>query len=233
VTSVQAGDHVIPCYQVCGSTREADPAEPCSSPLTAAGVQERRQKETSTMPACQRVEWSFPLPVCGALTYECQVRRRGCPSFSLLQAFCGDCKFCFSKKTNLCGSVRQWTGNGVMKADGKVKEFPTQRCPQPTCHTHHAHTHTHTHPPPRTVGALKRVCGTTTLQSRFTCDGKPIFHVRRPRRSPAVASVASGFGLLGAVGRTALGGGGDRVGLLLGANTASSAGAASYRTYAS
>lgn len=47
------------------------------------------------------------------------------------QAFCGDCKFCFSKKTNLCGSVRQWTGNGVMKADGK---------------------------------------------SRFTCDGKPIFH---------------------------------------------------------
>ena len=27
------------------------------------------------------------------------------------QAFCDACKFCLSRKTNLCGSVRQWTGN--------------------------------------------------------------------------------------------------------------------------
>eukprot|EP01023_Acetabularia_acetabulum_P009112 TRINITY_DN14028_c0_g2_i1.p1 TRINITY_DN14028_c0_g2~~TRINITY_DN14028_c0_g2_i1.p1 ORF type:complete len:463 (-),score=91.50 TRINITY_DN14028_c0_g2_i1:292-1560(-) len=47
------------------------------------------------------------------------------------QAYCGECKFCASKKTNLCGSVRQWTGRGVMKSDDK---------------------------------------------SRFTCDGKPIYH---------------------------------------------------------
>lgn len=31
------------------------------------------------------------------------------------------CKFCKSGKTNLCGSVRQWTGTGVMKADGKTR----------------------------------------------------------------------------------------------------------------
>ena len=37
------------------------------------------------------------------------------------QAFCNDCKFCNSNKTNLCASVRQWTGKGVMKADGKVR----------------------------------------------------------------------------------------------------------------
>jgi len=37
------------------------------------------------------------------------------------QAFCGDCKFCNSGKTNLCGSVRQWTGKGVMKSDGKSR----------------------------------------------------------------------------------------------------------------
>lgn len=37
------------------------------------------------------------------------------------QAFCNDCKFCNSNKTNLCGSVRQWTGKGVMKADGKSR----------------------------------------------------------------------------------------------------------------
>lgn len=37
------------------------------------------------------------------------------------QAFCGDCKFCKSGKTNLCGSVRTWTGKGVMKSDGKSR----------------------------------------------------------------------------------------------------------------
>lgn len=37
------------------------------------------------------------------------------------QAFCGACKFCGSGKTNLCGSVRQWTGNGIMKADSKTR----------------------------------------------------------------------------------------------------------------
>lgn len=33
------------------------------------------------------------------------------------QAFCGACKFCGSGKTNLCGSVRAWTGKGIMKAN--------------------------------------------------------------------------------------------------------------------
>lgn len=52
------------------------------------------------------------------------------------QAYCADleaqpCKFCLHPKTNLCQSVRAWTGRGVMKADGA---------------------------------------------SRFTLDGKPLFH---------------------------------------------------------
>jgi len=33
------------------------------------------------------------------------------------QAYCGECFMCKSGKTNLCASVRQWTGSGVMKAD--------------------------------------------------------------------------------------------------------------------
>ncbi|KAK9818309.1 hypothetical protein WJX72_010383 [[Myrmecia] bisecta] len=37
------------------------------------------------------------------------------------QAFCGECKMCKSGKTNLCGSVRQWTGKGVMAADSKSR----------------------------------------------------------------------------------------------------------------
>jgi len=37
------------------------------------------------------------------------------------QAFCGECKFCASGKTNLCGSVRQWTGKGIMKSDSKSR----------------------------------------------------------------------------------------------------------------
>ncbi|QDZ20767.1 alcohol dehydrogenase [Chloropicon primus] len=37
------------------------------------------------------------------------------------QAFCKECKFCVSNKTNLCGSVRQWTGNGIMKADSQSR----------------------------------------------------------------------------------------------------------------
>ncbi|CAG9460961.1 unnamed protein product [Pedinophyceae sp. YPF-701] len=37
------------------------------------------------------------------------------------QAFCGECKFCKSGKTNLCQAVRQWTGNGIMKADEGVR----------------------------------------------------------------------------------------------------------------
>lgn len=47
------------------------------------------------------------------------------------QAFCSACKFCLSAKSNLCVSVRAYTGKGVMKNDGK---------------------------------------------SRFTLDGKPIYH---------------------------------------------------------
>eukprot|EP00898_Chlorokybus_atmophyticus_P003683 jgi/Chlat1/4315/Chrsp29S04600 len=37
------------------------------------------------------------------------------------QAFCGECKFCKSGKTNLCGSVRAWTGKGIMRADEKPR----------------------------------------------------------------------------------------------------------------
>lgn len=33
------------------------------------------------------------------------------------QAFCSKCPMCKSNKTNLCGAVRKWTGNGIMKAD--------------------------------------------------------------------------------------------------------------------
>merc|ERR1711897_5730 len=37
------------------------------------------------------------------------------------QAFCACCKFCTSGKTNLCGSVRAWTGKGVMQADSEPR----------------------------------------------------------------------------------------------------------------
>lgn len=37
------------------------------------------------------------------------------------QAFCDACKMCNSMKTNLCSSVRQWTGSGVMKADNEPR----------------------------------------------------------------------------------------------------------------
>mmetsp|Transcript_14940 Transcript_14940/g.32113 ORF Transcript_14940/g.32113 Transcript_14940/m.32113 type:complete len:379 (-) Transcript_14940:165-1301(-) len=33
------------------------------------------------------------------------------------QAYCGDCKYCARPNINLCTSVRQWTGVGVMKND--------------------------------------------------------------------------------------------------------------------
>ena len=37
------------------------------------------------------------------------------------QAFCGSCAMCKSEKTNLCGAVRKWTGNGIMRADDGVR----------------------------------------------------------------------------------------------------------------
>ena len=37
------------------------------------------------------------------------------------QAFCGHCGMCTSGKTNLCGSVRAWTGRGVMRGDDKPR----------------------------------------------------------------------------------------------------------------
>ncbi len=37
------------------------------------------------------------------------------------QAFCGDCKFCLSSKTNLCVSVRAFTGKGIMKNDSQPR----------------------------------------------------------------------------------------------------------------
>jgi S-(hydroxymethyl)glutathione dehydrogenase/alcohol dehydrogenase len=37
------------------------------------------------------------------------------------QAYCGDCKFCKRPDINLCTSVRQFTGSGVMAGDGKPR----------------------------------------------------------------------------------------------------------------
>ena len=37
------------------------------------------------------------------------------------QAYCGACKFCRHPESNLCVSVRAFTGKGVMKADGKPR----------------------------------------------------------------------------------------------------------------
>ena len=37
------------------------------------------------------------------------------------QAYCGDCMFCKHPKSNLCISVRAFTGRGVMKADDSVR----------------------------------------------------------------------------------------------------------------
>mmetsp|Transcript_69309 Transcript_69309/g.212474 ORF Transcript_69309/g.212474 Transcript_69309/m.212474 type:complete len:392 (-) Transcript_69309:122-1297(-) len=37
------------------------------------------------------------------------------------QAYCGNCMFCERPKINLCTSVREFTGSGVMKADGKPR----------------------------------------------------------------------------------------------------------------
>jgi len=37
------------------------------------------------------------------------------------QAYCGDCMFCKHPKSNLCTSVRAFTGRGVMKADDSVR----------------------------------------------------------------------------------------------------------------
>jgi len=37
------------------------------------------------------------------------------------QAFCGECKMCASKKTNLCSSIRAFTGKGVMASDSQSR----------------------------------------------------------------------------------------------------------------
>jgi len=37
------------------------------------------------------------------------------------QAYCGDCKFCRHPRSNLCVSVRSFTGKGVMRSDGKSR----------------------------------------------------------------------------------------------------------------
>jgi len=37
------------------------------------------------------------------------------------QAYCGDCKFCKHPESNLCVSVRAFTGKGVMKSDSKPR----------------------------------------------------------------------------------------------------------------
>ena len=37
------------------------------------------------------------------------------------QAYCGVCQFCLHPESNLCISVRKFTGSGVMKSDGKSR----------------------------------------------------------------------------------------------------------------
>lgn len=37
------------------------------------------------------------------------------------QANCGECEYCKHPRSNLCSAVRQWTGNGIMKADEKTR----------------------------------------------------------------------------------------------------------------
>merc|ERR1719359_426816 len=37
------------------------------------------------------------------------------------RAYCGDCKFCARPYINLCTSVRNFTGKGVMKADSQSR----------------------------------------------------------------------------------------------------------------
>ncbi|MEW5297472.1 MAG: hypothetical protein WDW36_000678 [Sanguina aurantia] len=37
------------------------------------------------------------------------------------QAYCGECKFCKHPESNLCVSVRAFTGKGLMKSDGKTR----------------------------------------------------------------------------------------------------------------
>ena len=49
------------------------------------------------------------------------------------QAFCKACKMCISQKTNLCGSVRQWTGAGIMQADNQSR-FTVKRTGQKIFH---------------------------------------------------------------------------------------------------
>ena len=49
------------------------------------------------------------------------------------QAYCGDCVFCKHPKSNLCTSVRAFTGRGVMKADDSVR-FHTKDGMKPLFH---------------------------------------------------------------------------------------------------
>eukprot|EP00890_Picochlorum_soloecismus_P005513 jgi/Picsp_1/5963/NSC_03318-R1_alcohol dehydrogenase class iii len=47
------------------------------------------------------------------------------------QAYCGDCTFCKHPRSNLCVSVRAYTGKGVMKCDDNVRFFKDGK---PICH---------------------------------------------------------------------------------------------------
>lgn len=49
------------------------------------------------------------------------------------QAYCGECAFCKHPKSNLCVSVRAFTGRGVMKADDSVR-FHTAKDNTPIYH---------------------------------------------------------------------------------------------------
>lgn len=92
VTSVQPGDHVIPCYQV-------------STSVVAQSI----GTTTDALLGLLRCVLIFSLT---SLAPRERLTRTTKP---------GECKFCKNPKTNLCQAVRAWTGRGVMKADDKVR----------------------------------------------------------------------------------------------------------------
>jgi len=135
VESVQVGDHVIPCYQVrpCPLWRRAHAHS--SRRLGIAGLINGRGVRRR-WPSVQRA----PATPAAAVLLRCResmqrrpghaqqqatgVRAAAWPpnrTCAPAQAFCGACPMCKSQKTNLCGSVRKWTGKGVMRADDGVR----------------------------------------------------------------------------------------------------------------
>ncbi len=89
---MKPGDHVIPCYQVF----YRDVTKDCSD------------TPRDVLLTVSLLLLVFPL-------------QNYVKAWRGLQAFCGECGMCKSQKTNLCGSVRNWTGKGIMRADSQPR----------------------------------------------------------------------------------------------------------------